>query len=231
MQPDARAVVFDLDDTLYPLRRYRLSGFSVVASHAHRAYGADAAETFTFLVNALDNGLTGHEIDALARGRDWPADAATALVEAARAHDPVLLLPAAAGAVLTALRPSWKLGILTNGPRAVQVKKIRALGLDPLVDAIVFATEHGSGAGKPDAEPFLAIARTLEVAPSRVVFVGDDERCDVGGAAAVGMKTVRLTAWTDAPATSAADAVVGSLTDIPALAGALLRKGSEFHAA
>ena len=119
MQPDARAVVFDLDDTLYPLRRYRLSGFSVVASHAHRAYGADAAETFTFLVNALDNGLTGHEIDALARGRDWPDDAATALVEAARAHDPVLLLPAAAGAVLTALRPSWKLGILTNGPRAL----------------------------------------------------------------------------------------------------------------
>ncbi len=231
MQPDARAVVFDLDDTLYPIRRYRMSGFSVVAAHLKRTRDADAAETFTFLVNALDNGLIGHEIDELVRQRDWPADLAPALVEIARAHDPVLLLPADSREALSALRTSWKVGILTNGPRAVQVKKIRALGLETCVDAIVYATEHGSGEGKPDAEPFLAIARQLDVMPRRTVFVGDDERCDVGGAAAVGMKTVRLTAWIEGPATSAADAVVGSLTDLPALAGALLRKGSEFHAA
>jgi putative hydrolase of the HAD superfamily len=184
-----------------------------------------------FLVDALDNGLAGHEIDALVRRRGWPADLAPALVEIARAHDPVLILPAAAAAALSALRPSWKVGILTNGPRAVQVKKIRALGLETRVDAVVYATEHGSGAGKPDAEPFLAVARELDVLPRRTVFVGDDERCDIGGAAAVGMKTVRVRAWVDGPATSAADAVVSSLTDIPALASGLLRKGSEFHAA
>ena len=33
MLPDRRAVVFDLDDTLYPYRRFVLSGFAAVAAH------------------------------------------------------------------------------------------------------------------------------------------------------------------------------------------------------
>jgi predicted HAD superfamily phosphohydrolase YqeG len=33
MPPDRRGIVFDLDDTLFPMRRYRLSGFAAVAAH------------------------------------------------------------------------------------------------------------------------------------------------------------------------------------------------------
>ena len=33
MPRDTRAVLFDLDDTLYPQRRFILSGFAVVANH------------------------------------------------------------------------------------------------------------------------------------------------------------------------------------------------------
>ena len=42
MPPERRAVVFDLDDTIYPYRRFKLSGFAEVARHLERTCALDA---------------------------------------------------------------------------------------------------------------------------------------------------------------------------------------------
>src|SRR4030095_2691363 len=106
-------------------------------------------------------------------------------------HQPRLSLPRHAALVLTTLRQSgWRLGVLTNGPRAVQARKISALGVARCVDSIVYATEHGSGAGKPDPAPFVEVLRRLGVTPHAAVFVGDDEACDVEGATGAGLHAV-----------------------------------------
>jgi hypothetical protein len=45
-----------------------------------------------------------------------------------------------------ALRPTWRLGVLTNGVPAIQARKVAALGLGAVVE-VVFASAHGTGAG------------------------------------------------------------------------------------
>jgi putative hydrolase of the HAD superfamily len=180
---------------------------------------------------ALDHGAAGRELDRLIDAFGLPATILPDLIARVRTHVPSLRLPRVSARVLAALKPSWRLGILTNGPAAVQSAKVRALKLEARVDAVVYASEHGSGAGKPEPEGFHVVAAQLDLDPSRVIFVGDDERCDVLGAAAVGMRTIRLTAWVAATSPSVASVVLPSLARVPEAAAALLEQGPVSHAA
>jgi putative hydrolase of the HAD superfamily len=135
--------------------------------------------------------------------------------------------------VLRTLRQEgWTVGVLTNGPRSIQAAKVAALGLTPEVDVIGYATTLGSGHGKPDPDTFAWMARTLSVPAARVVFVGDDERCDVRGAAAAGMMPVRCAVWSrSVPEHTVARATVHRLSCVPAVASSLLQEASNRHAA
>jgi putative hydrolase of the HAD superfamily len=131
-------------------------------------------------------------------------------------------------------RDGWRLGILTNGRPFVQARKIAALGVGGLVDAVVFASEHGSGVGKPEREPFLEIAQRLHVPPSRAVMVGNDERCDIAGAIGAGLRAIHCTAWVPpSPASPLEPAapIVNRMSSVPSMARVLLEEPSGRHAA
>lgn len=214
-----RAVVFDLDGTLYRERRYALSGYAAVAAHVERTCGVPAAACFTRLAHALRRGRRYTAFQELcaelgagpARVEEW--------VSVYRRHQPRLRLPRPTGVVLAALRRTWRLGVLTNGLPAVQRAKVRALGVEAFVDTVVYAEEHGAGTGKPDPQAFLEVIRRLGTAADRAVVVGDDAACDVAGGRLAGMRTIWLDrTWGRAACTSAgqADRVVASLREVPA---------------
>jgi putative hydrolase of the HAD superfamily len=197
MPPERRAVVFDMDDTIYPYRRFLLSGFAAVADHLESWHGVRAGAAFRVLARASRGRARGSEVQVCLRAFGLPPGLLPLLVRAIDRHEPRLRLPAATRRLLVSLREhGWQIGVLTNGPRARQARRVRALGLTALVDAIVFASEHGSGRGKPDSEPFLEILRRLGTPAHCAVFVGDDETCDVRGALDVGMQAVRCDVWT-----------------------------------
>ena len=105
------------------------------------------------------------------------------LVTVIRRHQPALHLPNVSVDVLARARAEgWRLGILTNGLPDVQARKVRALGLDRLVDVVVYAQEWGSGKGKPERESFDVVRARLDTPPALTVFVGDDPWCDIVGA-------------------------------------------------
>jgi putative hydrolase of the HAD superfamily len=235
MLRETRALVFDLDDTLYPVRRYLQSAFTAIAAHLARRSGLNPARTVALLRRALESdGGPGHECDRLIAACGLPHDWLPELVAVARAHDPALRLSGLTRRVLETLRHTWAIGLVTNGVPEVQALKIRALGLAPLLDTVVYASEHGTGLGKPEPHAFLEVARRLDVDRSRIVFVGDDEARDVAGARAVGMRTIRVTTWTRqtwaSTARSEADAVVRSLAAVPSIADALVTEVAR-HAA
>ena len=233
MQPDRRAVLFDLDDTLYPLQQFRLSGFRAVAARVAQEWG-HAPGTTLGLLNAASGADRGHEIDVLASRLALPAGAVAMLVDLIRTHSPEIRLPAGTTAVLMAMRRGWRVGVVTNGRPDIQARKITALGLSPMVDAIVFAAEHGSGLGKPDAAPFLEACGALAVPPQQTVFVGDDLRCDIAGAHAVGMSTIWLSpskAPTGAAGAAVASAILPSLSLVPAAAARLIASRWSSHVA
>lgn len=233
MLPEPRAILFDLDDTLYPLEQFLLSGFAAVAVHVEMTWGHAAARVSRLLHDAYATDR-GRELDVVVTRLGLPDGTVPRLVDVLRGHGPRLRLSPATIRVLAALRRDWRVGVVTNGRADIQARKVAALGLAPLVDTVVLAAEHGSGAGKPEAAPFQAACLALGVAPGRAVFVGDDLRCDIAGAQALGMATIWLPAGVvrrPDPAVACADLILPSLAAVPAAAEQLLASRWSSHVA
>jgi putative hydrolase of the HAD superfamily len=227
---DARAVVFDLDDTLYPLEQFVLSGFRAVAAAVAADGTIDRAAALAILRQA-HCAQRGRELQALVQHLALAADRVPALVDVIRTHAPEIQLPELSLAVLRALRPAWRLGVVTNGRPDIQARKVQALGLTRQVDAVVYADALVPG-GKPAPAPFLDACRRLDVQPANTVFVGDDPATDMAGARAVGMRTVCVPpGGNQGSVAGTADAVVASLADVPAAAERLVAAEWRAHVA
>jgi putative hydrolase of the HAD superfamily len=230
--PERRAVVFDLDDTLYPYRRFQLSGFLAVARHLDATRGLDARLGFAALVGASRSGHRGREVQVCLEQHDVPVADLPVLLDVLRHHTPHIRLSRATTRTLAALRrDGWRVGVLTNGQPTIQARKVAALGLESHVDAVTYAMACGRGAGKPESEPFAAIAMRLQVPIAQTVFVGDDERCDVAGALAAGMHAIRCAVWVSLTGSTAAKGVVDHMTQVPGVARTLLEETPNRHAA
>jgi putative hydrolase of the HAD superfamily len=219
----ARGIVFDLDDTLYARRQYLASGFAAVADYVAASWRQDRERVRASLLNAHVSGRAGREFQALCSDCRLPHSLVPTLVTLFRGHTPALSLDATVRAALCELRvQGWRLAILTNGEPAVQRRKVSALALTPLVDAVVYAEEHAA-AGKPAPEAFLTAALCLRLPAARCVYVGDDPICDIAGARAVGMKTIHLVGLCQRPAsTSEADARLETLERLSVVTSHLL---------
>ena len=225
-----RAAIFDLDDTLYEREQFVLSGFAAVADELERRFALPAPWILATLKRARVRGHAGRELQALCADHGLPESVIPELVEVIRRHEPALALGSVASAVLAQLRADgWRLGILTNGLPATQRAKVEALGLEPRVDAVLYAEEHAPG-GKPSRAAFDAALNALGAPSERsVVFVGDDLVNDIQGARAAGLLTIRVAGRGARRTEQDADAIV-TLEDVPVTAGRLV-KGSGAHAA
>ena len=192
MSRNARAIIFDLDDTLYPLRRFVRSGFVAVAGELERSYGIDSRKALKVLTAAMCGEWRGRELQACIDRFDLPQAIVSDLVNIIRLHQPAIRLPRVSIDAIEKLRGDWRVGVLTNGLPDLQARKVESLGLRFLVDAVVYANAVGDGRGKPAREPFQEISRTLGVPAVRTVFVGNDDRCDVLSAACAGMRTIHI---------------------------------------
>jgi putative hydrolase of the HAD superfamily len=222
--PEPTAVLFDLDDTLYPERRFALSGYAAIADRLATETGIPSGVLFRFLVHRFrERGREGL-LQALCAAYALPAGEVPRLVEIIRSHPPRLRLPRLATDVLRALRAQGhRLAVLTNGLPSVQRAKVAALGVGPLVDAVVFAQEHAPD-GKPARVCFAAALGRLGVAPTHAVFVGDHPDKDIAGAAAAGLRPIWLAGRGSGPAPPAATAVAATLTEVPGLVARLLEE-------
>ncbi len=217
-----RAVIFDLDDTLYPRRRFLQSGFAAVSRYLAQDRGLSADRVYASLWRAHQQ-RPGLEFQALCLEFGLSDDVIPSLVQIVRGHTPALWLAYGAVDTLTRLRAhGWRLAIVTNGAPRVQARKVRALGVAPLVDHIVYAETVAPG-GKPGSATFVEALWCLEVAASRAVCVGDDLVCDIHGARRAGLHTIRL-AGRGQPddLEEDADFVVDALAEVPAAAEALV---------
>ena len=107
-----------------------------------------------------------------------------------RLHTETGILPPYAGTaeVFSALREAgFKLGILSDFPPA---QKGSVWGLAPMCHAVLSSEE--TGALKPAAQPFRALAGALQVPPAEILYVGNSLRSDILGAKAAGMKTALI---------------------------------------
>ncbi|HYR89813.1 MAG TPA: HAD family hydrolase [Terriglobia bacterium] len=95
---------------------------------------------------------------------------------------------AGAVALLQELKRRTQIGIVTNNFTQEQHEKVKACGLTPLIDVLVTSEEIGRL--KPEREIFQAALRRLECGPDEAVMVGDSWEVDVVGAANAGIRAV-----------------------------------------
>jgi putative hydrolase of the HAD superfamily len=189
-----KAVIFDLDDTLYEERLFFLSGFAVVADFLEkRGVGANAF-TVALLNNYHHSEGRQQVFQKLAARLGFPVEWLPEMVTMFRSHRPVISLTADAREVLSYLRLTChlRLGCVTDGWSAVQRRKIEALAVEPLLDAVVIADEFGREFWKPHPKPFHVCCARLDVEPGEAVFVGDNPERDMVGAHRAGLTSIRI---------------------------------------
>ncbi|MDF9745676.1 HAD family hydrolase [Natrinema salsiterrestre] len=98
-----------------------------------------------------------------------------------------------ANAALEYARTRGSVGLITNGGRKTQTRKLRALGIADAFDVRVFTEPSAGILPKPNAAPFERALGELDVAPDAAIHVGDSLHADIAGANAMGLDS----AWLD----------------------------------
>lgn len=193
--PAIETVLFDLDDTLV---QYRRSPGEVLQA-SFEAVGVEDPFPVEAYYDRFEEFAERTASMAELRAECF------ATLAAERGHDPELgrevaaafdeerdqtnveLRPGVAEA-LERLATDHRLGIVTNGARDAQQRKIDAVDLDRWMETTVVAGDEVPA--KPSPAPFERALEALDASPDTAVHVGDSLDSDVAGAAAAGLYSV-----------------------------------------
>jgi putative hydrolase of the HAD superfamily len=232
-----RAVIIDMDDTLYPERDFLLSGARAVAQFlAERTEtSADALMCDIDALLAEPEGRTQLFDRLLRRMNLWSAPLSLTLVHVYRTHRPSISACADVPAALAALRAAGlRLALISDGPATVQRNKFEALGLAASFDAVVFTDDLPAGHRKPSVVPFQVAANLLAVQPGECICIADDASKDFIAPRALGMNTICVRRRLPHPLQPSTDFPPGQLAhhtvdDLGAAARWVLSSASHFQ--
>lgn len=185
-------LLFDLDDTLYRERDFVFSGYKAVAQHLASNYDCPEDEVLGEMMHCFESHGRRQVFPRVRERFLNPSVPLDQMISVYRAHVPKIRLCPGYGALLRNLRQRYRMGIITDGLPEVQRRKVSALGLESLMDRIVYTWEHGAEKEKPHPAPFAMMMDCLKIAASHALFIGDNPEKDCAGAHGVGMKCVRI---------------------------------------
>lgn len=189
----SRALIFDLDDTLYPERDFVASGFRAAGEWIASRFGLAAEQTAADLMALHDNGARGDTFDRWLEGHGLAVGGNLGgLVEAYRRHVPAIRPYDAVPGLLERLRGRYRLGLISDGLAEVQKRKLDALGLAASFEAVVFSDLYGREFWKPSIKPFEVALEKLECPAVEAVYIADNPLKDFLGARRLGMAAIRV---------------------------------------
>lgn len=196
--------LFDLDDTLFD-HRYGTRAAQVILRERHEALRfwdeAAFARRHSDLLEAFHlEVLAGHLTVDEARVRRFSvlfaeagrplstAESEAIAVEYRDAYRASWRLVPGALELLRALHGRVRLGVVTNNVVEEQTRKVRDLGLEPLLDAVVIS--EAVGVSKPDRRIFEIALERMGCRAPEAVMVGDSWATDIAGAVGAGLRAV-----------------------------------------
>lgn len=199
LPPWPKAVLFDLDDTLWPIgpviEQAERQVWAWLAEHAPTVAAAHTIDSLRQARMALLARQPHYHLDLAALRRAGLQEAFAACgADGGRIDEAMAVFAAARNLVapyaevmdgLERLGRRVTLGTISNGNA-----DLRAIGIDRHFKVSVAA--HSFGQAKPHPDIFLAACAALGVAPAEAVYVGDDILLDVQGAQQAGMRAVWL---------------------------------------
>lgn len=180
------AIIFDLDDTLYGEKEYVRSGYRAIADTLHQVGRMEEKlwQAFEQNKSAIDEVLTAENI--------YTEKLKQKCLSVYRFHQPDIHLYEGVKELLCQLRiDGYKVGIITDGRPEGQRAKIKALGLNELVDHIIVTDELGGVEyRKPNKAAFVRMQELLGVPFDVMCYVGDNMEKDFIAPEHLGMKWI-----------------------------------------
>ncbi len=186
-----KAIIFDLDDTLYDEEEYVYAAFlntAVCLSDRYQYCSKDAL--YKRMITLLDTSGRGKIFDEIIKEFNLPLSVSE-VVSMYRNTLPKLSLYEDATIFLNTLsKAKIKTGLITDGCSLVQHNKVKALSLDKRLDFILVTDDFKLS--KPDTKVYLKCLEGLSVNPGEAVYIGDNPKKDFIGAKEIGMETIRI---------------------------------------
>lgn len=215
-----KCVIFDLDDTLYNERTYVECAMLNVAEYFHNKYVLNKDESYTELINILDEKGRGRVFDEFMEMHNIDEEVMN-VVGVYRDTRPSLELYDDARDVINELKNrNILLGIITDGCSKVQHNKISGLNIQEMFDDIIMTDDYDNAA-KPSIVPYKMILENHNnINAGECIYIGDNPNKDFIGAKKLGMATARIVREagmhmnTKVSAESEADIIIHSLMEV-----------------
>lgn len=199
-----KAIVFDLDDTLYEYESLNREAIHMVYDYSCKQLEISESVFESILNHAKNEVKKVLKDTASSHNRllyfqkmleyleKCPTDLALNMYEIYWNHilDNMVLRDGALELLTYCRQREIKIGICTDLTVHIQHRKLKRLGIDKLVDAIV--TSEEAGKEKPSEIIYQMILSKLKVTPEDALFIGDNLKKDVEGPQHIGMKTLWL---------------------------------------
>ncbi len=174
-----KAVIFDLDDTLFPEMQYVQSGFKAVAAQLECDFGVNCYDTMLELFAADGKDVYNRTLDNL--GVSYDREYIAKLVSIYREHEPLYLqfYPDVLPFINELKSRGISIGIITDGRVDGQKKKLNALGCYSLFDSIIITDGLGGEIyRKPSDKAFKIMCDKLKVGLNETAYIGDNPAKD-----------------------------------------------------
>jgi putative hydrolase of the HAD superfamily len=188
-----RAVVFDLDDTLYPERDFAFGGFEAVAQWLTQrmACPIDPARRMRELFDTehrprvFDRLLSELGVEPT---RLWVEQ----MIECYRNHRPRIALYPDAQEALARWSGRFRLALISDGPLSVQQNKVQALCLEGRLDRIILTDAWGPAYWKPHSRAFRVIEEAWGIQGNACVYIADNPGKDFLAPRQLSWQTVQV---------------------------------------
>ncbi|WP_409341836.1 HAD family hydrolase [Paenibacillus sp. MBLB4367] len=187
-----KAVVFDLDDTLYPEKQFVWSGFRAVDHFLNEELHLEGF--YDLAVACFEQGGRGTIFNRVLESLRFPYDDSLIkqLIDVYRSHRPNISLFDDARWAISFYAGAYRTGIITDGYLVSQLNKIDALQLRDTIDNILCTDMFGREHWKPSELPYLKMMSALDCVGMECVYVGDNPRKDFVTAKKLGWTTVQI---------------------------------------
>lgn len=175
-----KALVLDLDDTLYAEIDFLYSGYEHIAKRLEPEHWEPL---FTQLVERYHAGENAFQFLT----EKYQVTLNT-LLEWYRFHSPNISLFKNVVEILNQLQPEYKFAVITDGRSITQRNKLKALKLENLLDYVVISEEIGSE--KPALQNYQAVENALQC--DKYIYIGDNPKKDFVTPNKLGWETICL---------------------------------------
>lgn len=228
MEKNIKAVLFDVDDTLFDRNVAQSAVLELIVKQIPQLFDVFEMERIVeafaesdrlviedFEAGAPSDGLRGVRSRQFLRLLDIQEDYADTITEIYVREYPTVNAPVSGAIPLVKeISRRFQVGVVSNGMPDVQYRKLETIGLRDVFSCIILSEEVGIR--KPDPRIFYHAAYLLHMQPLECLYVGDSYTNDIVGSKAAGM----LACWLNREPTTPekedvqADFVISNLEEL-----------------